>query len=214
MVKPLLILGGGTFAVETLDIAEAAGSFEPLGFVVSRDRPEADTRLAGLPVFWVDDMPCSAEACTLVGGIVSPQRRGFVEAMLARGYRFTSVIHPAAVISRRAEVREGCVIHAGVIISSNTLIEPHTILNRGSLIGHDNHIGPFSTIGPGANLAGGVQVGAAAYVGVGAVVRDHLSIGCGSVVGAGAVVVKSVPPYVLVTGVPARVAKTDVRGLV
>jgi sugar O-acyltransferase (sialic acid O-acetyltransferase NeuD family) len=213
MTRPLLILGAGTFALETLDIAEAAGGYEPLGFVNSVERPAPGARHAGLPVFWIEDLTVSPEACEVVTGIVSTKRRGFVEAMLARGFRFTSVVHPSAVISARATVGAGCVVNAGVVISSNTVVAPHVVLNRGCLIGHDNHIESFCTVGPGANLAGGLVIGSGAYIGLGAVIRDHLTIGAEAIVGAGAVVVKPVPENVLVMGVPAQVVKTDVRGL-
>jgi UDP-perosamine 4-acetyltransferase len=213
MTIPLLILGSGTFALETLDIAETAGGFELLGFVNSVEQPSPNATHAALPIFWVDEIPFSPADCFLVAGIVSTQRRGFIETMLTRGYRFTSAIHPSAVISRRASIGVGCVINAGVIISPNTSIEDHVILNRGCLIGHDNRIESFCTIGPGANLAGAVKLGAGAYVGVGAVIRDHLTVGSESVVGAGAVVIKSVPANVTVTGLPAQITQPNVKGL-
>lgn len=213
MTKPLLILGSGTYALETLDIAEMAGGFEPLGFVNSLERPSAGTRHAGLPVFWIDDVPFRPEDCYLVAGIVTTRRREMIETMQARGYRFVSVIHPAAVISRRSTIGEGCVINAGVVVSQNTAVDAHVILNRGALIGHDNRIGPFCTIGPGANIAGVNVIGSGAYIGAGAVIRDHLSVGADAVVGAGAVVVKPVPANALAVGFPARVIKTGVKGL-
>lgn len=212
-MRPLLILGSGTFAVETLDIAEAAGGFRPLGFVNSLERPQPSTMVEGLPVFWIDDLPYMPDDCFLVAGMVSTKRRAFVETMRGRGYQFVTVVHPSAVISRRSTIGTGCVVNAAAVIASNTHIDDHVILNRGCLIGHDNHIGQFTTVGPGANLAGGLVIGAGAYVGVGAVIRDHLRIGVGSVVGAGAVVVKSIPERVLVAGVPARIMQTEVEGL-
>ncbi|MBI5301502.1 MAG: NeuD/PglB/VioB family sugar acetyltransferase [Chloroflexi bacterium] len=212
-IKPLLILGDGTFATETLDIAETAGGFKPLGFVNSLERPASGAVHAGLPVFWIDEIPFRPAECYLVAGIVSTTRRNFIETMLARDYKFTSVIHPSATISRRSSIAAGCVINAGVVISANTRVQAHVILNRGCLIGHDNLIQPFCTIGPGANLAGGLEIGEGAYIAVGAVIRDHVTIGAGSVVGGGAVVVKSVPPNVLVAGLPAQIMKTDVKGL-
>jgi UDP-perosamine 4-acetyltransferase len=211
--KPLLILGSGTFALETLDIAEMAGGFAPLGFVNSLEHPAPGARHSGLPVFWIDDAPFRPEDCYLVAGIVSTRRREMIETMQARGYRFVSVIHPAAVISRRSTIGDGCVINAGVVVSQNTAIGANVILNRGSLIGHDNRIGPFCTIGPGTNIAGGVEIGAGAYIGAGAVILDHLSVGSEAVVSGGAVVAKPVPPNVLVVGVPARVIKRGVKGL-
>ncbi|MFO1429201.1 MAG: NeuD/PglB/VioB family sugar acetyltransferase [Candidatus Competibacteraceae bacterium] len=212
-MTPLLIMGAGTFAIETLEIAEMAGGFQPLGFVVNLDPPPAGTTLDGLPVFRADDLPFTPTECHLVAGIVSTRRRGFIEIMQARGYRFTAVIHPSAVISRRATIAPGCVVNAGVVVSPNTTIDAHVIVNRGCLIGHDNHIHPFCTLGPGANLAGALEIGEGAYIGVGAVIRDHLTVGAEAVVGAGAVVVKSVPANVMVAGVPASVVKTGVKGL-
>ena len=52
-----------------------------------------------------------------------------------------------------------------------------------------------------------MRVGAAAHIGAGATVRQLISIGEGAVVGAGAVVVKDVPPWTVVVGVPARILK-------
>ena len=205
---PLLILGAGSMAVEVLDIAETSGQFEVLGFVVNR--PGAPAELEGRPVYRLADLPPGV-AC--VAGIVSNQRRAFIEEVAALGHPFVSVIHPSAQISRRATILPGCVIHPGVIVASNTTIGAHCLLNRGALIGHDNRLEAFTTVGPGANLAGALTVGPGAYLGVGCVIRDHLIIGAGAVVAAGAVVVKSVEANSLVGGVPAQVLKMGVDGL-
>ena len=45
------------------------------------------------------------------------------------------------------------------------------------------------------------------WVGAGAVIRKGVSIGHGAVVGAGAVVIRDVPPYAIVGGVPARLIR-------
>jgi sugar O-acyltransferase (sialic acid O-acetyltransferase NeuD family) len=211
--RPLLILGAGSFALETLDIAETSGGFEPLGFVNSLEQPGPGATLAGLPVFWIEAVPFDPADCWVVCGIISTRRRDFVETMAGRGYRLASVVHPSAILSRRSQVGEGCVVNAGVIVSSNTCLEDNVIVNRGCLIGHDNLIRSFCTLGPGANVAGAVEIGAGAYIGLGAVIRDHITIGAEAVVGAGAVVVKSVPANVLVTGIPAQISKTQVKGL-
>ena len=207
----LLILGAGTFAVETLEIAELAGGFRPAGFVVSEARSSPEH--AGLPVFEESGIPDSLRNAVVVAGIVSTRRRSFIERLARRGYAFAALRHPSAVISPRATVDDGAVIGAGVIVASNTHIGPHVLLNRGANIGHDNRIAAFVTISPGATLAGAIEVGAGAYIGVGAVIRDHITIGEGAVVAAGAVVVKPVEPHVLVAGCPATVIRRDVDGL-
>lgn len=198
-------------AVEALDISQSMDSFEPIGFVVDVENPPAE--LEGFPVYSTANLPKLPPSVRLVSGIVSTRRRSLIESIACLGYRFTSVVHPSAQISRRAKIGDGCLIHPGVIIASNTVIDDHVLINRGALVGHDNSIGSFTTIGPGANLAGALKISQGAYFGVGCVVRDHLDIGAGSIIAAGAVVVKSVPAHSLVTGVPAQVAKTSVEPL-
>lgn len=210
-MTPILILGAGTMAVEVLEIVEAAGGFEVLGFAVNVGAGPAE--LEGYPVHDSSRLPELPAGCRLVSAIVSTRRRMFIEDMESQGFRFASVIHPSAQIAKRAKIADGCIIHPGVVIASNTSIGAHTMVNRGALIGHDNAIEPFVTIGPGANLAGAVTVGTGAYLGVGCVIRDHTSVGAGAIVGAGAVVVKPVPANTLVGGVPAQVLRTGVEGL-
>lgn len=209
---PLLILGAGSFAIETLEIAELAGGFRPVGFVVSERTPGQEGH-AGLPVFTEDAIPAELADAQVVAGIVSTRRRPFIERMAGRGFSFTTLRHPTAVISPRAAIGSGAIIGAGVIVASNTRVGSHVLLNRGANIGHDNELGEYSTISPGATLAGAIAVGPGAYVGVGAVIRDHLTIGAGAIVAAGAVVVKPVEASTLVGGCPAIVMRRAVEPL-
>jgi sugar O-acyltransferase (sialic acid O-acetyltransferase NeuD family) len=209
---PLLILGAGSFAIETLEIAELAGGIQPLGFVVS-DPPGEGATHAGLPVYGEDAIPTDVPGLHIVGGIVSNRRRGFIERLVARSFPPVTLRHPTAIVSPRAILTPGAVIGAGVIVASHSRIGAHALLNRGANVGHDNDIGDFVTISPGATLAGAIHVGRGAYIGAGAVIRDHLSIGEGAVVAAGAVVVKPVPPHTLVAGCPAAVVRSGVDGL-
>jgi sugar O-acyltransferase (sialic acid O-acetyltransferase NeuD family) len=210
--RPLLLLGNGRFAVETLEIAEASG-FSPLGFVNSLARPAPGATLEGLPVFWVDELPIGPADCETVCAIVTTKRLPFIELMASRGYSFVSLVHPFTNLSKRARIGAGCVINAGTVIGSNTVLGDHVVINRGALIGHDVRIGSGCTVGPGANIAGNVEIGNGAFIAQAAVILEGVRIGHGAVVGAGALVRKDVQANDMVVGVPARVAKSGVSGL-
>ena len=210
--RPLLFLGDGRFAVEALEIAEAAGDLAPVGFVNSVKRPKLDARLEGLPVFWVDDVPFGPGECDIVCAIVTTARRPLIELMLSRGYRFRSLIHPFTGVSRRARIGDGCIVNAGAIIGSNAVVADYTVVNRGALIGHDDRIGKYCTIGPGANIAGNVEIGEGAFIGQGANIRERLRIGEGAAIAAGAVVLQDVLANDMVAGIPAGVIKSGVNG--
>ena len=50
-------------------------------------------------------------------------------------------------------------------------------------------------------------IGNDVWIGQGALIKDSITIGDGAIIGAGAVVVKDVPPYAVVGGVPAHIIK-------
>lgn len=211
--RKLLFLGDGRFAVEALEIAEAAGGFVPVGFVNSLVRPPAGASLEGLPVIWVDEIPLDPAEAEVVCAIVTTERRPFIELMQSRGYRFATLIHPFTNVSRRARVGSGCIVNAGVVVGSNAVLGDHTIVNRGAMIGHDDRTGSCCTIGPGANMAGNVRIGDGVFVAQGAVIRERLRIGDNAVVAAGAVVLEDVNANDMVAGVPARTIRTGANGL-
>jgi sugar O-acyltransferase (sialic acid O-acetyltransferase NeuD family) len=210
--RKLLFLGDGRFAVEALEIAEAAGEFSPLGFVNSRVRPPAGAVLEGFPVFGIDELPFGPGECEVVCAIVTTERRAFIERMRAAGYRFATLIHPFSSIARRARIADGCIVNAGVVVGSHASLARDVIVNRGAMIGHDDSIGACCTIGPGANIAGNVEIGEGAFIAQGAVIRERVKIGSGAVVAAGAVVLDDVGAGDMVAGVPARAIRSGVDG--
>lgn len=56
-------------------------------------------------------------------------------------------------------------------------------------------------------VRGSVRIGRMAWLGYGSFIAGELEIGEHSVIGANSVVTKSVPPYTVVAGAPAKVIK-------
>jgi len=122
----------------------------------------------------------------------------------AMGGRLVTLVHPAAVVSRYAEIAEGTVVFAGAVVNAGTIIKPGAILNTGCSVDHDCVLGNAVHISPGARLAGGVCVGDESWVGIGSSVRQLINIGQSVVVGAGSAVVSDIPNGMVVAGVPAK----------
>ena len=211
--RPLLILGARSFAREVADLVSDVPHLQLSGFVENTDQSLCSEPIDGLPVYWVDDISGMAATHWCVCAFGSNRRITFIRQAEAMGFRFASVIHPTARISRRSIIGDGSIVSTGVQIAANTRIGRHALINRGALIGHDIVTGECISVGPGANIGGACRIQAGCYIGMGAIVIERLSIGEGSVVAAGAVVHRDVPAHVLVAGVPAVVLKQGVNGL-
>ena len=104
-------------------------------------------------------------------------------------------IHPAAQIGRRLFIDHAC----GVVVGETTVIGDDVTLYQGATLGGTGK----DTGKRHPTLENDVMVSA------GAKVLGPLTVGAHSKIGAGSVVLKDVPPYSTVVGVPGRVVKQD-----
>lgn len=119
----------------------------------------------------------------------------------------TTFVSPYSYISGRAEIGIGTIIQRNVTIMPQAKIGHYCKINVGATIHHESRVGDFCTLAPGSQVLGRVSLAEGVYVGAGAVIRQNCKVGAGAIIGAGAVVVKDVPPYQTVIGVPARELK-------
>lgn len=199
-MQPLVILGAGTFALEVTDLVEDLGGFEIVGYAVNQDGPVAVDK--ELMLTWSELLRLAHKAL-IIGAMVSVNRVGFINQVLALGFRSATLIHPSASVSKKSTVVPGAIVSRLVSVGCHSVIGSHTIINRSASIGHHSFIGPFSTIGPGVDIAGQVHVEAGVMVGIGARVLERLTIGHDAKVGAGSVVLSSVKAGARVLGNPA-----------
>ncbi|MBZ0104742.1 MAG: acyltransferase [Sulfuricella denitrificans] len=91
----------------------------------------------------------------------------------------------------------------GLDIGDEVLIGSHVhILSAGHVID-----GADASIWRNPINYGKITIGSGAWIAAGATILQGLTIGEGAVVGAGAIVTRSVPPYAIVAGNPARLIR-------
>ena len=207
MVDPLVIVGAGGHGREVLDVVEAVGGFEVLGFVDDGEPDEAllgdrGHRLLG----GVGSIPDLGEVAYVVG-IGDPRIRMDVVSRIgpsAAARPAPALVHPMASTGTRCAMGPGTVVAAGARLTTNITVGQHCYLGPNVTVGHDAVLHDGATLYPGAVVSGNVTIGRAATVGAGASVKQGVHIGTGAFVALGAGVVRDVPDGMTVAGTPAR----------
>jgi len=169
---------------------------------------------------WIDDKPSInalnwEQFCllhphgTIALGIGENNARELVAKKITEaGYFLATLIHPSAILSDSAVIKEGSVVMPLAVVNADALIGEGCIVNTGAIIEHDCILENYVHISPHATLAGGVHIKNNTHVGIGSTIIQNVTIGTNTVVAAGSVVTKNVSDNVLVAGIPALIKKT------
>ncbi|UPJ51962.1 acetyltransferase [Bradyrhizobium sp. 200] len=210
MNRPVIIIGAGGHAAVVADALMASG-IEVVGFTDADPRRHGG-RHVGLPVLGADEHVLSGyrqDDIMLANGIGATEFRQKVQTGYQQtGWRFMTVQHPSAIVSRRAQIGSGVQMLAGSIVQIGASIGEGSIVNTGAVIEHDCEVGSFVHAAPRALLCGEVKVGSGSHIGAGAVVKQGLRLGPHTLVGAGAVVVKDFGGHGVLVGTPARLVES------
>lgn len=199
--KLVILLGAGGHAkvlLEALKLSER----EVIG-IVTPDYSAGEVCM-GLPVLGDDNAvgdytPDEIELVNGLGSLPGKSKRWkLAEMMRAKGYQFTSVIHPQSVVANGVKMEEGVQIMAGVVIQSGVTIGRDSIINTGALIDHDCVISEQCHIAPGVVCSGEVRIGRGSHIGTGARIIQEISIGAHGVVAAGTTLYMDIEPSTLV----------------
>lgn len=208
MSRPVIILGAGGHARVVASTLLAAGRS-----VVAVAAPDGADDLAmrlGAVALTSDDAvltfaPNTVELILGVGMVgPSPLRRRIMEKFRTAGFRFATLVHPAAFVDPTATLEQGAVVMAGAVVQTGCRIGDNVIVNSRAVVDHDCTIAAHVHLATGCILCGDVKVGEASHVGAGATIIQGLHIGAGALIAAGATVVRPVADATRVAGTPAR----------
>lgn len=201
-----LIFGASGLGGVVRDILLQCRSHRVVAFLDSDPLKHGRT-LDGLPVLGgleaLATARCAGIRCAIVAVGANAARISLAAALENAGFELVSAIHPLASMALSANVSRHVIIGPRVTICVHARIADHCVLSAGSIVDHDGVLEMGAFLHPAVRLAGGTRIGAQATLGIGASVIPGRSVGVGAYVAPGAVVIRDVPAWGAVAGVPA-----------
>jgi sugar O-acyltransferase (sialic acid O-acetyltransferase NeuD family) len=199
----LVIVGAGGHGREVLDVVEACGTSEVVGFVDDGSPDEALLEARGYRLLGDTSHLGTLDGTSVLFGLGDAAVRAEVAARVASPLA-PAAVHPLASVGTGCTIGDGTVVAAGARLTTNVRVGANCYIGPNATIGHDAVLADFATLYPGAVVSGAVRLGRCATVGAAASVKQGVAIGRGAVVGMGAAATHDVPEGTVVAGVPAR----------
>jgi len=135
----------------------------------------------------------------------SPQRFQLLLDLNIPIERFATVIHPSAIVSKKAKIGSGVVLMPLTLVSPDVIIGNHSQMYAQSFVGHDTEVGEMVFIANNASIGGRVKIKNSAHIGSNSSILERITIGEYSIIGLGSVVLANVGDYEKVVGNPAKI---------
>lgn len=204
----IIIIGAAGCGREVANWIEDINKTEPtwniLGFL--DDNPDA---LKGFPCKYPilgtikDHKPL--ENVRYAMGIASPAVKKIIgPAMMEKGARFASVIHPSVRVYSEFEPGVGLIAYPNAKIATGCRIGNFVTL-QSTILGHDAELEDYVTVSSSCGITGGTKLHEGCFIGDHACIAVGLEVGKNAYVGIGSVVIRSVEENTRVFGNPARV---------
>jgi UDP-N-acetylbacillosamine N-acetyltransferase len=213
--RRIFVYGASGHGKVVADILISKGDTEFAGFVDDREELRG-TKVLGFEVLgdgeWLHQESLNSRVAVALGTGENRSRLLLAERCSRWGIEIVNLVHPAATVSRAAQLGPGTVVMAGAVINPGAKVGAGVIVNSGAVVEHDVQVGDYAHVAPNAAMGGASRLGALSHLGLGAVVLQCVCIGSHTVVGAGAVVVRNLPDQVVAMGIPARVHRQLEQG--
>lgn len=208
-IRRILVVGAGGFGREVLHWARAAWPDRAsliAGFL-SADaerlaRHDHDLAIISDPAAFE---PQPGDGLLLGIGIPGVRRR-VVEALLARGAEFLTLVHPTAIVAPTAAIGPGSIVCPHAVVSDAAQLGRFSLVNYHASLAHDSSAGDCAVLSPYATLAGGARIADDVFLGLHATVGPGVAVGPRSKVAANSCALSDVPADSLVLGVPGRIS--------
>ena len=210
-MKNLILVGAGGCGREVLQWAKDVNRVSPRwkikGFLDDSldalDGKSCDASIIGPIADYSPEEDDEFLCC--IGSSVARERVS--DALLARGAKFTTLVHPTAVVSDASELGDGVIAYPFALVSPNARIGRGCIINMYSSVAHDSTLGEFCTISAHCDITGACQLGARVFMGTTSQVTPRGIVGDDVWICAGSCVMTRARNGVKLLGVPAKIVK-------
>lgn len=166
------------------------------------DEHYCETEVNGVPVIRKSEF--DIERHTMIIAIGDSSTRKKIVDSFPQHTKYTTIIHPSAVISKWVEIGPGSIVTAGCILTCNIKIGAHAQINLHTTIGHDCKIGDYFTTAPASNVSGSCIIGNQVYLGTNSTIKQGITLADNIIVGMGGVVVKDITEPGIYIGNPIK----------
>lgn len=131
-------------------------------------------------------------------------KRKYTSFLKSIGCRFSTFIHPTAILGCNVKLGEGVIVTPGCILTCDIEVGDFVFLNTQTTLGHDVKVGSYTSINGKVEISGFVEVGEGVTIGSRVVILPKKKIASGAIIGAGSVVVGNIKQPITVFGNPAK----------
>jgi sugar O-acyltransferase (sialic acid O-acetyltransferase NeuD family) len=214
MIKERIILiGCGQHARMTIDNVDQMKNIEIFGLIAA-DKADTGKKIMGYEVVCSDKdvdvlLQENPDISGYFLGVGDLRIRQGLAAKFDSKLRAVNIIHPAAIVSRYAQIGTGNLLEAYTKIANGVILGSHCIVNSFTSINHDQIIGSNVLLAGNVSMAG-KSIGDNTLIADGASIGFKKSVGRCCIIGDGAVVTKDIPDNSIVYGNPARKVRDNV----
>lgn len=207
MQEKLYIVGAGSVGCHVAYNYDLYGLYYNLSGFLDDDTTKIGKEIAGVKVIdKVDFLESVSEKTAVVIGIAFPKiKKKIIENLLQNeNLFFPSLISNKSWLSSNVTVGKGSIIYPGCSINYESVIEDFVVMNMNCALGHHAVVGNYSSLAPGVNFGGHTTVEDGVDIGIGVSTIQNIRIGADSIIGGQSMLIKDVPPYSKVIGVPGK----------
>lgn len=195
-INKIIIVGAGGHAAELTDYLNYTNNikrlYEIMGYIDDDKNIYSQYKYDSAYLGDIKNHEVKKDAKYLLAIANLKYRRNIAAALLTKGAKFISFIHPTAIISPSAIIDEGTVVSHNSSVGPNAKIGKFNLLNSRCTIGHDTTIGEFNFISPQTAISGHTKIGNDNLFGTNSATIPSISVGNNNTIAAGMVIFKDV----------------------